>query len=388
MKKFLILAAILGGLGALVAYKHLAGNSGQVTVEAAEVSKGVLSDTILASGNLVFKSQIQIRSEVTGRVQDVLVEEGQQVKQGDVLMRLDPTAFEADVDSYQAAVQARSIEIQRTRAVEDDLNRQVQRNKQLLGQNLVQQETVDALQSQLDIARINTQAAQAQLEQAQAALLLAKDRLRKTVFIAAMDGLLASVDIKPGETVIAGTTNIVGSDLMVLADPSAILAELRVDEADIARIALNQQAEIFAAALPKTPINGEVISIGTSAKRLSSSEGLAFRVKVLLNPGEHQLYPGMSCRAEIVTAQGEPTLNVPVAAIQEEDGKSFVWQVSDDNTVNKVWVTTGMATDIHQAVLTGLSELQKVVIGPSRLISQLEPGQQVQLKQDSSSDAS
>lgn len=386
MKKILILGAIILCVLGLVTYKHLSGNKGQVTVEAATVSQGVLSDTILASGNLVFKSQIQIRSEVTGTVQDVLVEEGQHVQQGEVLMRLDPTAFNADVESYQAAVDARRIEIQRTRAVEDDLQRQVKRNRSLLTQKLVQQETVDALQSQLDIARINTQAAQAQLEQAQAALILAKDRLRKTLFVAAMDGLLASVDIKTGETVIAGTTNIVGSDLMVLADPSAILAELRVDEADIARVALGQKAEIFAAALPKTPISGEVISIGTSAKRLSSGEGLAFRVKVLLAPGEHQLYPGMSCRAEIITSQGDATLNVPVAAIQEEQGKSFVWRVDDNNKLNKVWVTTGMATDIQQAVLSGLQDVHKVVVGPSRLFSQLEEGQSVQLKQDVNSD--
>lgn len=386
MKKLVILTAIIGGLGALVAYKHFAGNQGQVTVEAASVSQGVLSDTILASGNLVFKSQIQIRSEVTGTVQNVLVEEGQQVQQGEVLMRLDPTAFNADVESYQAAVDARRIEIQRTQAVEADLQRQVERNRSLLARKLVQQETVDALQSQLDIAHINTEAAQAQLEQAEAALVLAKDRLRKTVFVAAMDGLLASVDIKTGETVIAGTTNIVGSDLMVLADPSAILAELRVDEADISRVALGQTAEIFAAALPKTPITGEVISIGTSAKRLSSGEGLAFRVKVLLNPGEHKLYPGMSCRAEIITSQGEATLNVPVAAIQEEQGKSFVWRVDDDNRLAKVWVTTGMATDIQQAVLSGLQDMHKVVVGPSRLFSQLKEGQQVQLKQGADSD--
>ncbi|MFM9481379.1 efflux RND transporter periplasmic adaptor subunit, partial [Streptomyces scabiei] len=86
-----------------------------------------------------------------------------------------------------------------------------------------------------------------------------------------------------GETVIAGTTNIIGSDLMLVADPSAILAELRVDETDIAGIKLDQHADIYAAAYPNQPFTGKVINIGTSAKNQAGSQGLSFRVKVLLN---------------------------------------------------------------------------------------------------------
>src|SRR3546814_4377090 len=88
---------------------------------------------------------------------------------------------------------------------------------------------------------------------------IARDRLERSVFSAPIDGLLVSVDVKPGETVIAGTVNIVGSDLMVLADPSVLLAELRVDEADIAQVQLGQSVNVFAAAYPHQALHGEEI---------------------------------------------------------------------------------------------------------------------------------
>ena len=197
-----------------------------------------------------------------------------------------------------------------------------------------------------------------------------------------MSGLLASVNIKEGETVIAGTTNIIGSDLMLVADPSAILAELRVDETDIASIKLNQQADIYAAAYPNKPFSGKVINIGTSAKNQPGSQGLSFRVKVLLDPTDRQLYAGMSCRAEIATSIAENSLKLPIEAIQKEEGKTFVWRLNSDNTVSKVIVSVGISSDIEQAITEGLSKGDNVVIGPARPISKLQEGDVVSLKND------
>ena len=189
-----------------------------------------------------------------------------------------------------------------------------------------------------------------------------------------MSGLLASVNIKEGETVIAGTTNIIGSDLMLVADPSAILAELRVDETDIASIKIGQIADIYAAAYPNKPFKGKVINIGTSAKNQAGSQGLSFRVKVLLDPTERQLYAGMSCRAEIASSIGENILKLPIEAIQSDDDEKFVWIVNKDNTVSKKVVELGISSDIEQAISSGVSEQDTVVLGPARPVSKLKEG--------------
>ena len=189
------------------------------------------------------------------------------------------------------------------------------------------------------------------------------------------------MDIKPGETVIAGTTNIVGSDLMVLADTGALLAELRVDEADITRIRTGQRVEVFAATAPNDPVAGKVVHIGSSARQIGSAEGLAFRVKVLLDDTDTDLAPGVSCRAEIVTAQGEPSINVPVAAVRRDDDGQFVWRLDTDGTVRRTAVEPGLSNDVEQALRSGLEAGQRVVTGPGRTLAQLSDGQRVTLRE-------
>ncbi|SEA59334.1 efflux RND transporter periplasmic adaptor subunit [Alkalimonas amylolytica] len=376
MKKLLLILLIGATLVALIALSQYRQSQQAISVTTALVTEGALADSILASGNLEFNTQIQIRSEVTGRVLEVLVDEGETVEKGQVLMRLDPTAFEADVSRTRALVRSQHIDIKRAKAQLADLERQFARQQQMHRSGLVQQETIDSLQSQLDIAHINVAAAQAALEQGKASLTMAEDNLSKTIYRAPIAGLLSTVDIKPGETVIAGSTNIIGSPLMTLADPSAILAELRVDEADIANVHLGQRAEIFAAAYPHQAIPGEVIQIATSARYMNQSQSLSFRVKVLLQPDDIALYPGMSCRAEIITSEQETGLQIPIAAVQKDGDQSFVWTVVDGQA-SKRSVSLGLATDIAQEVQSGLSLGEQVIIGPARTLLRIQDGSRI-----------
>jgi HlyD family secretion protein len=372
MKKLVTFGLIIAVLVTLVAVRKMNGNHAQLMVTSEQATEQVLSDSILASGNLVFNTQIQIRSEVTGIVTQVLVEEGQLVEKNQVLMQLDPTRFEADVASYQAAVNAQSIEIEYVTELSRDLQRQVNLKQKLFAQNLVGQDQVDSLASQFKVSQIKVKAAKENLNQKLAALDLAKDQLNKTTFKAAMPGLISAVDVKPGETVIAGTTNIVGSALMTLADPRTILAELRVDEADIASVMVQQQVEVFTSGSPKTALNGKVVSIGSSARSAGQGRGLIFRVKVLIQ-SDKQLYPGMSCRAEIITAQSEPALSISLAAVHQTGDQHFVWLIENDLAKKQV-VTVGMSTDTKQSITSGLNDTDVVVTGPSRLVSTLKNG--------------
>ena len=382
MKKAIIITIAIVAFVGLIVSKQVTGDKKQAQVNIAQVEQGNIADSIMASGNLVFNTQVQLRSEVTGRVDKVFVEEGQSVKQGDILMRLDTTAFESEVNRNQAVLRATEIEIKHSQTRLANLERQLKRQKELYDVGLGNQESFENIESARDLAKIDIESRKESYNQAQASLQIAQDRLSKSVFRAPMSGLLASVNIKEGETVIAGTTNIIGSDLMLVADPSAILAELRVDETDIASIKLNQQADIYAAAYPNKPFSGKVINIGTSAKNQPGSQGLSFRVKVLLDPPDRQLYAGMSCRAEIATSIAENGLKLPIEAIQKEEGKTFVWRLNSDNTVSKVIVSVGISSDIEQAITEGLSKGDNVVIGPARPISKLQEGDVVSLKND------
>lgn len=380
MKKAIIIGLAVTAFVALLISKQVTGNKDAPEMHIAEVEQGNIADSILASGNLVFNTQVQLRSEVTGRVAKVFVEEGESVTEGDILMRLDTTAFESEVARNKAVLRATEIDIKHSETRLKNIERQLSRQKELYEVGLAGQEVYENLQNARDLAKIDIEAKREAYNQAQASLLIAEDRLNKSVFRAPMSGLLASVNIKEGETVIAGTTNIIGSDLMLVADPSAILAELRVDETDIAGIKLDQHADIYAAAYPNQPFTGKVINIGTSAKNQAGSQGLSFKVKVLLDATDRQLYAGMSCRAEIATSIAENGLKLPIEAIQKEDDSYFVWKLNTDNTVTKTPVTVGISSDIEQALTSGVSQGDRIVIGPARPLSLLKEGDTVAVR--------
>jgi HlyD family secretion protein len=380
MKKSIIIILVVVGFIALLVTRQVNKVSEVPQMNVATAEEGDIADSILASGNLVFNTQVQLRSEVTGRVDKVFVEEGQSVNQGDILMRLDTTAFESEVTRNQAILRSTEIAIKQSKIRLENLERQLKRQEDLYDVGLGNEETFENLKSSRDLAKIDIESSTESYNQAMASLQIAQDRLNKSVFLAPMSGLLASVNIKEGETVIAGTTNIIGSDLMLVADPSAILAELRVDETDIASIKLDQKADIYAAAYPNAPFTGTVINIGTSAKNQPGSQGLSFRVKVLLDPTERQLYAGMSCRAEIATNVAESSLKLPIEAVQKDGDRTFVWRLNSDNTVTSVDVEVGISSDIEQAITSGLVKGDQIVIGPARPISKLKDGDEVEVK--------
>lgn len=367
---------ILVCVGCLFGWSYVKRDQVGLQIDVAEVNQQVLQDSVLASGNLIFNTQVNIRSELTGRVIEVPVEEGQYVEEGQVLLKLDPVSFEAIVHNQEAALNVQRMEIELVSKQESELARQLASQEKLLRNGLIKEDSVLSLRSQLSIKETELQTAKERLIQSNANLQQAKDQLNKTIIRAPMAGLLASVDIKVGETVIAGTTNIIGSDLMTLGDPSMILAELRVDEADIGNIRLDQETWIYSASEPNNGMLGKVASIGTSARKLGEGNGLSFQVKVLLPNQQKRLFPGMSCRAEIVVTESAAQQTVPISALHQAENQQFVW-VLEEGRVSKRQVNVGLSNDTHQIIASGLQAGETVVIGPSRVASKLTEGQRV-----------
>ena len=403
MKKKLI---IIGALIALVAiaYFKQTGSSADVSVNIESAKIEEIKSSILASGTLIYKEQIELRSEVIGQVSEMLVEEGDRVIKDQVLMRLDPRTFNADVEQQQAYVRIQTIAIERQKQELKNITSKWQRNKNLFERKMIGQDAFELIENQYALARIDLRSREEALTQAQATLDKAMDRLEKTVFRSPIDGIATSVDIKLGETAISGTTNIAGSNLITVADPSSILVEVLVDEADIANIAIDQSSDVFAVAYPDQALEGTVQSIATSAKRSSYRQGLSFTVKILLEAtADIDIRPGMSCRAEIFTKIKQDTIAVPIEAIvfedeadessdlnSEQDSEGVTVRAAADNLnatshvfvlidgkVSKRNVELGISNDRLQEITSGLAVDDKVVIGPARALSKLKEGDSV-----------
>ena len=238
------------------------------------------------------------------------------------------------------------------------------------------------------MAKIDLRSREESLLQAQATLDKAQERLEKTVFKSPIDGITTSVDIKEGETAISGTTNISGSNLITLADPSSILIEVQVDEADIANVQVGQEADIFAVAFPDHALKGVVKNIATSAKRARGRQGLSFTVKILLDDSTAvAVRPGMSCRTEIFTQTKDKTLAVPSESIvflkpesnddnesekdKHQDEKSYVY-ILEAGKAKKVAVDLGISNDRYQEIISGIKAGDLVITGPARTLSKLK----------------
>ena len=402
MKKNLIIVGAIVALVAIAYFKQT-GGSAEVSVNVEQAKIEEIKSSILASGTLIYKEQIELRSEVIGQVSEMLVEEGDRVIKDQVLMRLDPRTFNADVEQQQAYVRIQTIAIERQKQELKNITSKWQRNKNLFERKIIGQDAFELIENQYALARIDLRSREEGLTQAQATLDKAMDRLEKTVFRSPIDGIATSVDIKLGETAISGTTNIAGSNLITVADPSSILVEVLVDEADIANIEIDQSADVFAVAYPDQALKGTVQSIATSAKRSSYRQGLSFTVKILLEAtADIDIRPGMSCRAEIFTKIKQGTIAVPIEAIVFEDGDdessdvdteqesdSISVRVSDnisstshvflliDGKAVKRDVELGISNDRLQEITSGLAVDETVVVGPARALSKLKEGDSV-----------
>lgn len=396
MKKILIFAGLAVLLVGLPLISKFAGGTDAKQVETQKVEYTLIKSSILASGTLAFREQVQLRSEVIGQVIELHVEEADLVKRGDPVITLDPKTYQAQVDQSAARVRIAQIAIERQRLLIKNLADRFERQKSMFAKNLVDEDSYEALENQLSLAHVDLRSLHESLLQTRAALAQSEELLGKTRIKSPIDGVVIQVDIKVGETVIAGTTNIPGSTMMVIADPSETLTEVQVDEADIAQIREDQKADIYTAAYPDTPLSGTIQSIASVARAKQGQQNLSFLVKILLDEqDEMAIRPGMSVRADIYTASSAETLAVPVQAVryddevdEDDEGKdeqAFVFVMVDGKAVRKD-VKTGISSDSDQEILAGLKEGETVITGPFRILRYLQEGDAVEEKSDEEDD--
>ena len=395
--KKLIVLLFIGGVAALpFTIQTLQAFLGPDTIEVDvdTVSQRIISPSILASGFLAHEEEVMLSSEVIGKVAELMIEEGDSVKIGDLVLRVDDKNFLAGLEQSEAAVRINTIDIERQEVRIQNLERQYERSKSLYEQGLIGEQEYESLLNQLDLARIDFLSSKESLTQAEAQLDQVLDNLSKTQIISPIDGVVTSLDIKVGETAIASSTNIPGSSLMTIANPASIYTEVLVDEADIANIEVGQSAEIVAIAYPDQPMQGVVRFIANTAKIATGRTGLSFVVKIdITDPGSVTLRPGMSCRAEIFTQQEQRVAAIPVEAVIFEEDRAelrseyFIF-VNDDGTARKTKVEVGLSDDEYQELVSNIDNDVEVIVGPNRELRNLVDGDLINPKRSGSEAAS
>ncbi len=383
MNRKLIAAAVVTAMIVIpVAVKFSRTSKPKHEVEMAKVQQHEIHPSILASGNFVFRQEVQLSSEVIGKVVEVLVKEGDKIEKGQILLRLDPTSYRAEVAQHEANKRNAEVSIERAQLNVENQQRNVERNRRLMQEKFIDVSKFEEVSHQMDMASVDLRASRESLQQAQAMLSQAKERLAKTEVRAPISGTATSVQIKIGETAVASATGMAGSSLMTIADVGSLMAEVNVDEADIARIATHQVARVFPAAFYDKPVTGKVESISMAPRISSGSQGRSYVVKLRLDDTTLALRTGMTCRVEIVTGNGRAGPALPIQAIlTNESGNAkdtaknsnYVFAVVN-GVVRKKIVEVGMADDANQEILKGLALGDSVAIGPARTLRDLHDG--------------
>jgi len=361
----------------------------QVKVEAISTHK--IQASILASGQLKHEQEVKLSAEVIGRVTKLYVEEGEKVKIGQLLLQIDDESFIAALEQQNAAVSQQKVAIERQQLVVNNLKKQWQRKSRLFKKDLLDKDGFEAISHSYEVSKVDLRSSLELLKQVVARSEQARDQLSKTKVNSPINGYITSLDIKEGETAITGTTNIMGSSLMTIANPESMLAEINVDEADIAYVSIGQKAEIISIAFENKPIQGTVKSIASSAKQTPGRQSLSFVVKLSLKTAPNMnLRPGMTCRAEVFTEGEQDKLSIPLNAIrtkednEENSVENYVFRIkhedTDNGVVEQVTIEVGISDDAYQEVISGLISGDKIVIGPDKILRHLIDADKVSFK--------
>jgi HlyD family secretion protein len=358
-----ILIAVAGVYASTVYSKR-----GVVTVQTGKVVKADLTSLVTASGEIKPKNYINIGANAIGSITELVVKEGERVRKGQLLARIESIQPEADVQAQRANIAGAEADstaaeaglkaadenlhtmqasIDKDKADLARMKSELDRAESLFKEQLLarqdydlrrftyeaQQSAVRASEARLTQARAQREQVAAQLASTQRRVAMAKanlvrfnDLLQKHNSYAPLDGVVTNLPVRVGETVVPGLQNQNGTIIMTIADMSLITAEVKVDETDIVNVKLGQAVDVTIDAIPNKTFKGHVSEIGNTAilrssgmaasqSAISSQEAKDFKVVVALDNPPDEIRPGLSCTAKITTATRQNVLSIPIQAL-------------------------------------------------------------------------
>jgi HlyD family secretion protein len=414
-QKALVATLVVVLLGSAAGLSFARNRERGVEVRLEPVATRDLVESITASGNIRARRTVSISSDVSARVSQVAIEEGDDVVAGQVLLRLDPAQLEAAVARAEAALSQAASQQSNQRTNELRAQRDYDRLVALRSRDsvLVSRQQLDDAKTTLEIAQSNLEASGFGVQQARASLDEARDRLSKTIIRAPMAGKVTRLNIEEGETAIIGTMNNPGSLLLTISDLSMVEVVIQVDETEVPNISVGDSAHVDIDAFPDIDFAGRVTEIGQSAVRPPSSTQAAggqqaaidFQVVITLDQtlSPVLLRPDLSATAEIITDTRESVVAVPIIALTVRPDSALIAArdsaaaagdedpaaqdeapaeiegvfIVKGGKVTFTPVTLGIAGQEYFEALEGVQVGDTVVAGPYQAIRDLKNGDQV-----------
>ncbi|HKJ92882.1 MAG TPA: efflux RND transporter periplasmic adaptor subunit [Longimicrobiales bacterium] len=413
-RKIVLLVLAVVVLGTIIIAAVKSGSGSDVAVRVEPVTRRDLVAIVRASGWVRPHRAVDVQSDIMGRVTELRVKEGDTVKRGDVLLRIDPSQYEAAVAQARAGVSAARAREAQSRANQLQADQALSRAQEMRQRDstLVSPQALEEAETQARVQAALEEAAKFGIEQAVAARRQSEDQLSKTVIRAPIDGVITRLNVEEGETAVIGTMANPRSLLLTISDMNVMETVVRVDETDVPDIQLGDSAKILIDAFPKREFVGRVTEIAHSSvvppedrtAISSQSSAVDFEVVLTLDHPPTILRPDLSATAEIVTAVRPKALSIPIIALTVREKKDLEpmpqetpeAQAAADaldlsnqdvegvfivhgNKATFTRVKVGITGQEQFEVLDGLAEGDTVVAGPYEAIRNLTNGKTIRI---------
>ena len=408
-KKILIGIAVAALLAIMAILALRSGREDMVEVRTEQVARKDLVARVSATGYIEPKRLVDISADVSGRVVELNVEEGDEVDEGDLLLVIDPARFEAAVERAEAGLAEASAREAQARGNYLQANRDWERIRDLKARlpEMVTETEFETARTNAEVQEALAQSGRHAVDMARAGLKEARDNLAKTVIRAPMSGRVTRLNVEKGETAIVGTMNNPGSLLITVADLSVMEAVIEVDETDVPDISIGDSVSVSVDAFPDREFVGRVTKIGNSSIRprsqqvSSADQAIDFEIRVTLEDAEAELRPDLSASADVITDVRPDVLAIPIISLtlmdpsefermpnELEEGSGGSEARASNEPIEGVFVVVdglarfrpvevGVAGDSYFEVLSGLEEGEIVVSGTYQAIRDLSDGDAV-----------
>lgn len=318
--------------GALYAKRKDAEKTITVTVEQA-VTK-TITQVVSATGKIQPEIEVKISPEVAGEIIDLPFKEGAAVKMGDLLVRIKPDNYQAQVEQQEATLAAAHAAAVQSKAQLNQAREELARSATLTERKLIAEAEATQTRTAVEVAQANYDSALAQIRRAEGQLKQARDQLEKTALFAPLDGTVSLLSSERGERVVA-TGQFAGTEVMRIADLTRMEVRVNVNENDVVNVAVGDLARITVDAYPGRKFSGVVKEIAASAKTTgaqSQEEVTNFQVKIRIADPAADLRPGMSANADIETQTVENVVAVPIQAVtvRTREGAKTMAELAED----------------------------------------------------------
>jgi len=418
-KIYILVGVVIALIIVLVALKSkgiIGGNDDSKQVETSKVDEITIIETVSATGKIQPEIEVKISSEVSGEIIALPVKEGQVVKKGDLLVKINPDLYTSGYNRTISNLSGTKAGLSQADATFKEAKASYDRSKTLFDKGIISRSDWDKAIAAFEGAKANKESAYYNVQSANATVKEAKDNLGRTTIYAPADGTISSLGVELGERVL-GTQQMTGTELLRVANLNNMEVEVDVNENDIVKINIGDSTKIQVDAYLKKEFKGIVTSISNSASASTTADQVTnFKVKVRILKESYQdllegkpatyspFRPGMTATVDIITERKEKVIGVPISAvvIKSDTAATKSYEIKDEGEDKKVTtkndkkfecvfvkegnkakikiVKTGIQDDTNIEIISGLKKGDVVIVGPYTTVTKdLNSGDKVSL---------